>query len=132
MKNFRILKKSRLWKRIQEQGRREKYVFASTIRCRRSFWHTRVSGRLLIYGKKELKPGKGRSRQLFLQKGIHLYPEELARIEHDFNNMPICLYLLENPLLNSSRGYCRIVREQCLEDLFSWIRSGLFSDIPAG
>ena len=118
--------KSRLWKRIQEQGRREKYVFASTIPLPDELLAYKVSGRLLIYGIKELKPGRKEVDSYFCKKGIHLYPEELARIEYDFNNIPICLYLLENPLLNSSRGYCRIVREQCLEDLFSWIEVDYF------
>ena len=91
-----------------------------------SFWHTRFPVVCSMYGIKELKPGRKEVDSYFCKKGIHLYPEELARIEHDFNNMPICLYLLENPLLNSSRGYCRIVREQCLEDLFSWIEVDYF------
>ena len=50
--------KSRLWKRIQEQGRREKYVFASTIPLPDELLAYKVSGRLLIYGIKELKPGR--------------------------------------------------------------------------
>ncbi len=76
--------KSRLWKRIQEQGRREKYVFASRLPfAARSFWHTRFRSSTHLW-EKRIETGKGRSRQLFLQKRIHLYPEELARIEHDF------------------------------------------------
>ena len=35
--------------------------------------------------------------------------------------MPLCVHLLEDPLYSSDRGYCRKVREQCLEDVYSWI-----------
>lgn len=70
--------KSRLWKRIQKQGRREKYVFASTIPLPEELLAYKVSGRLLIYGIKELKPGRKEVDSYFCKKGIHLYPEECA------------------------------------------------------
>ncbi len=115
-----------LWKRIHEYGRKEKYVFASTIPLPEELLAYKVSGRLAAYGWQDLRPENGEVDAYFCKKGIHLYPEELMRIEKDFNNMPICLYLLENPLRNSSRGYCRMVREQCLEDLFAWIEVDYF------
>ena len=65
--------KSRLWKRIQEQGRREKYVFASTIPLPEELLAYKVSGRLLIYGKKELKPGREEVDSYFCKKGILIF-----------------------------------------------------------
>lgn len=60
--------KSRLWKRIQEQGRREKYVFASTIPLPEELLAYKVSGSSTHLWEKRIETGKGRSRQLFLQK----------------------------------------------------------------
>ena len=53
-----------------------------------------------------MKPNREEVRRYFEKKGIYLSEEDSFRIEKDFRNMPLCLYMLENPLSSSKKGYC--------------------------
>ncbi|MDO4261264.1 MAG: LuxR C-terminal-related transcriptional regulator [Eubacteriales bacterium] len=110
-----------LWQRIAARDRREKYILAASVDLPEELLAFRVSGSLISYGVRELRPDSGEIRAYFEQKDIRLREGELLRIERDFHNMPLCVYLLENPLRMSENGYSRKVREQCFEDVYSWI-----------
>ena len=110
-----------LWKRIGKSSHGEKYVIASSAPIAEELLPFRVAGRLITYGIREMKPNREEVRRYFEKKGIYLSEEDAFRIEKDFRNMPLCLYMLENPLSSSKKGYCRVVKEQCLEDVYSWI-----------
>lgn len=110
-----------LWKRIGKSSHGEKYVIASSAPIAEELLPFRVAGRLITYGIREMKPNREEVRRYFGKKGIYLSEEDAFRIEKDFRNMPLCLYMLENPLSSSKKGYCRVVKEQCLEDVYSWI-----------
>ena len=43
--------------------------------------------------------------------------------------MPLCVYMLEDPLRNSIHGYGRQEKEQCLEDVFFWIDIRFFRSL---
>lgn len=113
--------REQLWKRIGKSSHGEKYVIASAAPIAEELLPFRVAGRLITYGIREMRPDREEVRRYFEKKGIYLSEEEAFRIEKDFRNMPLCIYLLENPLSSSKKGYCRVVKEQCLEDVYSWI-----------
>lgn len=79
----------------------------------------RVAGRLITYGIREMKPNREEVRQYFEKKGIYLSEEDTFRIEKDFRNMPLCLYMLENPLEQLPKrllqGGERTMRGRCLQ-----------------
>ena len=113
--------REQLWKRIGKSSHGEKYVIASAAPIAEELLPFRVAGRLITYGIREMKPDREEVRRYFQKKGIYLSEEDAFRIEKDFRNMPLCVYMLENPLSSSKKGYCRVVKEQCLEDVYSWI-----------
>ncbi len=113
--------REQLWKRIGKSSHGEKYVIASAAPIAEELLPFRVAGRLITYGIREMKPDREEVRRYFQKKGIYLSEEDAFRIEKDFRNMPLCIYMLENPLSSSKKGYCRVVKEQCLEDVYSWI-----------
>lgn len=82
--------KSRLWKRIQEQGRREKYVFASTIPLPDELLAYKVSGRLLIYGIKELKPGR-KEVDVISAKKESTFIRRTGTDEYVYNILSVCI-----------------------------------------
>ena len=107
--------------RIAKRRNKEKYVIASSAPIPEELLTFKIAGRLITYGIPELKPDRTEVKAFFEKKEIFLSEEDLFRIEKDFRNMPLCVHLLEDPLYSSDRGYCRKVREQCLEDVYSWI-----------
>ena len=67
----------------------------------------RVAGRLRIYGVPDIRP-ENRDVSAYLEKkGFRLYREDYLHIEKDFDNMPLCIYMLEEPLRGSVHGYGR-------------------------
>lgn len=111
----------KLWERIGERSHGERWIFTSSVPLPDELMPFRVAGRLRIYGRLELRP-ENRDVKLYLEKkGFHLYEEDYLHIEKDFDNMPLCIYMLEEPLRNSIHGYGRQEKEQCLEDVFLWI-----------
>ena len=120
----RLLEQSgleKLWTRIGERGREERWIFTSTAPLPEELMPFRVAGRLRIYGVPDIRP-ENRDVSAYLEKkGFRLYREDYLHIEKDFDNMPLCIYMLEEPLRGSVHGYGRQEREQCLEDVFRWI-----------
>ena len=110
-----------LWNRIREKKRRQKFLIASVIPLPEFLLYYAASRRLMVYSTKDLKPSVEDVDTYFQKRGLALGAETLLKIEKDFENMPLCLYLLENPLRNSVRGYCGAVREQCMEDVYSYL-----------
>lgn len=113
--------REQLWKRIGKSNRGEKYIIASAAPIAEELLPFRVAGRLITYGIREMKPSREEVRRYFEKKEIYLSEEDVFWIEKDFRNMPLCIYMLEDPLSSSVKGYCRLVKEQCMEDVYSWI-----------
>lgn len=113
--------REQLWNRIGKSAQGEKYIIASAAPIAEELLPFRVAGRLITYGIREMRPSREEVRRYFGKKEIYLSEEDTFRIEKDFRNMPLCLYMLEDPLSSSPKGYCKMVREQCLEDVYSWI-----------
>ena len=115
-----------LWERISAKKRHQKFLIASTVPLPEYLLYYAASRRLIVYGVKDLKPSVEDVDFYFQKRGFLLSTEELLKIEKDFENMPLCLYLLENSLRNSSRGYSRTVKEQCMEDVCSYLDMTFF------
>ena len=106
---------------MEEKKRGRKFILGSSAGIPPEMVPFQLSHRMIIYGRRELRPSGKEIRDYFEKKDIFLKEEELLRIEKDLHNMPICIYMLENSLRNSSRGYCRMVREQCMEDVYTYL-----------
>ncbi|MBS6398025.1 MAG: hypothetical protein KH452_12920 [Clostridiales bacterium] len=113
--------KEDIWKLIRERRKGDRFLFASTVPLPEELLSYVAARRLIVYGIRELRPSNEEVRAYFAEKDIELGMEELLRIEKDLYNMPLCIYMLENPLRNSARGYCRAVREQCLGDVYAYM-----------
>lgn len=106
---------------FEEKRRGRKYIVGSASGLPPEMVPFQLSHRMIIYGWKDLCPSGEEVRVYFEKKDLFLKAEELLRIEKDLHNMPLCICMLENPLRNSSRGYCRMVREQCMEDVYTYL-----------
>jgi len=78
------------------------------------------------YGIDALKPANKEIGEYFHKKGIKISQETLRQIEQDFNNMPLCIYLLGNLLTDSGEKYSKLMRERCFEDVYAYIDVMLF------
>lgn len=110
-----------LWRMLTEKSRYQKFIIGSAVPLPDELLLFSASRKLIVYGENELRPCQEDVAAYYSKRGIAVSKEELMKIENDFHNMPLCLYLLENPLRHSRRGYCKTVREQCLEDVYRYI-----------
>ncbi len=119
-----------IWDLILHKRKKDTFLISSTIAMPEELSSFAVFYRIITYGIKDLKPSKEDVKEFFAEKELLLYEDDLLRIEKDFHNMPLCIYLLENSLKESSRGYCRAVREQCLMDVFTYLDIFFFKTLP--
>lgn len=119
-----------LWELISGKKKNDTFLISSTIPIPEELLPFSIFYRVVTYGIEDIKPSAEEVRTYFGEKEVTLYDEDYLRIEKDFRNMPLCLYLLENPLRRSAKGYCRVVREQCFEDVFSYIEVVFFRMLP--
>lgn len=119
----------KLWERISERRKGERWILTASVPLPEELMPFRVAGRLRIYGSGDLRPENRDVRAYLEKKGFRLYEEDYLHIEKDFDNMPLCVYMLEDPLRNSIHGYGRQEKEQCLEDVFFWIDIRFFRSL---
>ena len=114
-----------IWKIISDKKKEDVIVFAASIPFPKELIPYTLFYKVITYGVDDLKPSYKTVGAYFRKKGLILNNTTLKQIETDFNNMPLCIYLLEN-LLASGRKYSPSVREQCFEDVFSYLDVMLF------
>ena len=118
---LRECRQGMLQKLVLNKRRNQRLLFASAVSLPEELLVFAAARRLIVYGIQELRPSNDDVKIYFQQKGISLDKDTLLRIEKDFQNMPLYLYLLENPLRQFSGKYISAVREQCREDMFSYL-----------
>ena len=121
-----------IWKLLEERNTEDRFLFSSELPVPEDMLIHVASRSLITYGVRELRPSRGEVGEYFRKKGLPLDDETLLKIEKDLDNRPLCIYMLENPLRNSHRGYTRAVLEQCLEDTFSYLDVTRFRAFPLG
>ncbi len=114
-------KQELIWELLSKKKPGDVFVFASSAMLPERLLPYTVLNKYVSYGIEAIKPGIEDVEVFMKNRGISLSKEELLRIEKDSNNMPLYIKLLANLLVNSNRGYQRAVREQCFEDLFTYI-----------
>jgi len=119
-KIFQSKEEAVIWELLAKKKNHEKFIFASTILLPDQMLPYVVSHHLVVYRVDELKPSNEDVYHYFQKKGIELSKEDLLKIEKDFHNMPLCLYMLENLLRNSQGKYSHLIKEQCVRDLYAY------------
>jgi ATP/maltotriose-dependent transcriptional regulator MalT len=110
-----------IWNLISHKQKNDSFLIASTRPMPDELLPFTIFYQVFTYGISDLKPSNEDVKRYFEEKGILLQEEELLRIEKDFRNMPLCMYLLENPLRGAFKGYGGVVRKQCMKDVFIYI-----------
>lgn len=110
-----------IYQLLKERLGRDTFLISSTVPMPKEFYSLVLFYRVILYGIEQLRPSKETVRKYFLDREISLTDKELEKIEQDFQNQPLSLSLLELPLKKSKKGYCNLVREQCLEELYSYL-----------
>lgn len=119
-----------VWNLIAGKKKNDTFLISSAIPIPEELLPFSIFYRVAVYGVKEIAPSVEEVKTYFSEKGLMLSDEDFLYIKKDFRNMPLCLYLLENPLRKSAKGYCRLAREQCREDVFSYIDVVFFRLMP--
>lgn len=114
-------KQELIWTLLSEKKPGDVFVFASSALLPERLLPYTVLNKYISYGIETIKPGTEDVESYMKNRGISLSKEELLRIENDSKNMPLYIQLLANLLAYSKTGYNRAVREQCFEDLFTYI-----------
>lgn len=82
--------------------------------------------KVTTYGRDDLKPSTRDVGEYFHKRGLKVDTDTLKQIEKDFDNMPLCIDMLENLLLDTNKKYSPIMREQCLEDVYFYLDTMVF------
>lgn len=84
---------------------------------------------LVRVGEQEIKPGPEEVRTYFRKQGVVLSSREIERINVDFDNMPLCIYLLVDFLKESFYGYSKHIKKQCWEEVYAYMDMVFFQPL---
>lgn len=110
-----------LWELLEHKKSGDVFVFASAAMIPARLFPYTVLNKFISYGIEDVKPNADEVMAYMNYRGVSISNEELKRVEEDCNHMPLYIQLLVNLMINSNRGYHRGVKEQCFEDLFTYI-----------
>lgn len=117
-------------KLLEGRRRDDRFLFSSACQVPEEMLVYVANRRMIVYGDAELQSSRDEVGEYFRRREIFLDEETLIKIEKDLHNIPIYMYMLENPLRNSARGYTGVVREQCLKDTCSYLDVTYFRTFP--
>ena len=115
-----------IWNLLEKKKAGDIFVIASAAFLPVKMLPYTLIYRYVSYGIEDLRPRCEDVAKYMKRKGISLSQSEILRIEKDCNNLPLFIQLLANILSGTSRGYTQSVKEQCFEDLFSYIDVAFF------
>lgn len=119
-----------VWRMLKERRPDDRFIFASDLPVPEEMLVYVASRSLITYGLRELRPDREEVGKYFRRKDLPQSEQTLIQIEKDLDNIPLCIYMLENPLRSSPRGYTRAVLEQCLKDICSYLDVTCFRTFP--
>lgn len=111
----------KLFQLMSGKRKNDIFLFASSIAFPEELLPYTISNRCIIYRSEDIRPTMEDVAVYMKTRGISLTKEELLRIEKDCDNLPLFIQMLGNLLCSSHKGYSRVLREQCFEDVFMYI-----------
>lgn len=118
-----------VWELISQKKPGDVFVFASKALLPARLLPYTISSRYISYGIEDIKLENEQIAAYMKGRGVVLSEEELLKIENDCNNMPLFIQLLVNLLTNSAKGYHRRMKEQCFEDLYTYLDVTFFRSL---
>ena len=110
-----------IWTLFERKKKGDVFVIASAALMPARMLPYTLLYKYISYGVEDIKPHNEDVAEYLKLRGIILSQDALLRIEKDCHNLPLYIQLLANVLSGTSKGYTQSVREQCFEDLFSYI-----------
>lgn len=110
-----------IWKLFEKKKKGDIFVIASAALMPAKMLPYTLLYKYISYGVEDLKPQNEDVDEYLKLRGISLSRDELLCIEKDCHNLPLYIQLLANILSGTTKGYTKSVKEQCFEDLFSYI-----------
>lgn len=108
-------------KLIWEKKKEDVFLISSEIPFPKELLPYTLFHKICTYDTKDLKPSNSEVKKFFDRKGIFIDDITLLKIEEDYNNMPLCIYMLGNLLLDSGRKYSPVMKERCMADVYAYI-----------
>ncbi len=113
--------REKVWNLLKEKKKNDAILFISSKPIPEHLLPYTIQYKFISYGINDIKPSNEDVISYFNSKGISLPKDDFERIEKDCHNFPLYIQLLANLLGNTNSGYRRSVREQCVEDLWTYI-----------
>lgn len=110
-----------IWDLMGKKREEDVFLIASTALLPSKMLPYTISYRYICYGIEDIRPDTTDVAEYMKCRGVNLTERELFHIEKDTNHMPLQIKLLANLMINAPKGYDHAVREQCREDLLSYI-----------
>ena len=122
-------KQQLIWELVAEKEKNDVFVFASSVSVPELLLPYTLFNKFISYGIDAVRP-TGEDVEAFMRiRGVRLTEAELQRIEKDSDNMPLFIQMLSNLLSGSGRGYNNAVKEQCYEDIFTYVDVTFFRSL---
>lgn len=114
-------KQQLIWKLVADKERQDVFVFASSVPVPELLLPYTLFNKFISYGIDAVRP-TGEDVEAFMKSfGVRLTEAELQKIEKDSSNMPLYIHMLSRLLCGSTGGYSNAVKEQCYEDVFTYV-----------
>lgn len=110
-----------IWELLSKNRKDDVFVFASTVSFPENLLPYTLLNRCIVYEVRDLRPTNEDIDAYMRSRGVSLTEEQLLCIEKDCDNMPLVIRLLANLLCSTGKAYCRSIREQCFEDVYTYI-----------
>lgn len=110
-----------IWELVANKGKNDVFVFASSVSVPELLLPYTLFHKFIIYGIDEIRPTSEDVEAFMKIRGVSLNGQELHKIEKDSNNMPLFIHMLANRLSSNKKGYSNAVKEQCCEDVFTYV-----------
>lgn len=120
-KSMELGQQEKIWELLSNKRKNDVFLFAASVLVPERLLPYTVFSRFISYGIDEIRPTSEDVAAYMKNRGISLSKEELLCIEEDSQNMPLFLQMLANLLCGTNKGYCRVIKEQCIEDIYSFI-----------
>lgn len=111
---------------LAKKRKEDVFVITSEVPFPKTLLAYTLYYKVIAYGVEDLRPSTEDVGEYLAQKGMNMEQDTLKQMEQDFNNMPLCIFLLENLLLNSDKRYTPYIREKCMEDVYSYLDTMVF------
>lgn len=110
-----------VWNLLNKKKKDDVFLIASTMTVPERMLPYTLMNRFISYGIDAIRPSNQDVAVYMKNRGISLSEEELLLIERDTNNVPLFVQMLSNLMAGSTRGYHRGLKEQCYQDVFTYI-----------